>query len=113
MNPEDHLDITALQDLKEIMESEFETLVNTFVADSQSKLDELSTVIERQDSDSLRKVAHSLKGSSSNVCAFRLSELARQLEMMGMDEKIAGAENILKDMQSEFAAVTSMLNNNL
>lgn len=112
-NPEDHLDIGALQDLKEIMESEFETLVNTFIADSQSKIDELTGVIAQQDSDELRKVAHSLKGSSSNVCAFRLSEFARQLEMMGKDGVMAGAEGVLASLVDEFTIVSGILNNNL
>lgn len=112
-NPEDHLDIGALQDLKEIMESEFETLVNTFIADSQSKIDELTSVIAQQDSDELRKVAHSLKGSSSNVCAFRLSEFARQLEMMGKDGAMAGAEGVLANLKAEFTIVSGILNNNL
>lgn len=112
-NPEEHLDIGALQDLKEIMESEFETLVNTFVADSLSKVEQLAGIIAQQDSDELRKVAHSLKGSSSNVCAFRLSEFARQLEMMGKDGKLAGAEEVLASLNEEFATVTLLLNNNL
>lgn len=113
INPEDHLDIGALQDLKEIMESEFETLVDTFIADSQSKVEQLASVIEQQDSDELRKVAHSLKGSSSNVCAFRLSEFARQLESKGKDGTLAGAEDILASLKDEFAKVSEILNNNL
>lgn len=112
-NPENHLDIGALQDLKDIMESEFETLVNTFITDSQNKVDELGKVIEQKNSEELRKVAHSLKGSSSNVCAFRLSELARQLEMMGKDGTLSGAEDILASLHEEFVVVSDILNNNL
>lgn len=112
-NPEDHLDITALQDLKEIMESEFETLVNTFITDSQNKVVELGQVLAAEDCDALRKVAHSLKGSSSNVCAFRLSELARQLEMMGRDESLNGAAQVMTSLEEEFATVSIILNNSL
>ncbi|MEE2731454.1 Hpt domain-containing protein [Ketobacter sp.] len=112
-NPADHLDIGALQDLKEIMENEFETLVNTFISDSQNKVDELDAVLQQQDCDALRKVAHSLKGSSSNVCAFRLSELARQLEMMGKEETLEGADQVLSALRVEFRAVSDILSTNL
>jgi len=112
-NPEDHLDIGALQDLKEIMEGEFETLVNTFISDSRNKVQELGEILQSQDTDALRKVAHSLKGSSSNVCAFRLSEFARQLEMMGKEEKLNGAEQILAELTEEFSQVSDILTNNL
>ncbi len=112
-NPADHLDIGALQDLKEIMEGEFETLVNTFISDSHNKVDELTNVLQQQDCDALRKVAHSLKGSSSNVCAFRLSELARQLEMMGKEETLDGADELLTSLREEFVLVSDILANNL
>ena len=112
-NPADHLDIGALQDLKEIMENEFETLVNTFISDSRNKVNELDSVVQQKDCDALRKVAHSLKGSSSNVCAFRLSELARQLEMMGKEETLEGAESVLASLRDEFLTVSDILSNSL
>jgi len=112
-NPEDHLDISALQDLKDIMEGEFETLVNTFISDSRNKVEELGTVLQERDCDALRKVAHSLKGSSSNVCAYRLSELARQLEIMGRDEVLDGAVPVMSRLREEFETVSEMLTRNL
>lgn len=112
-NPEQHVDISALQDLKEIMESEFETLINTFVADSTAKVGELAAAIGSRDADSLRKVAHSLKGSSSNICAGELSELARQLEFLGKNGTTDGADAILEQLKSEFELVKSILEKNL
>lgn len=112
-NPEHHIDIGALQDLKEIMESEFETLINTFVLDSSNKLDELAVAIAGRDADSLRKIAHSLKGSSSNICAGALSELARQLEFMGKEGTTDGAAAILAQLKIEFDVVRGILEKSL
>ncbi|MGB3624051.1 Hpt domain-containing protein [Ketobacter sp. MCCC 1A13808] len=112
-NPEDHLDVAALQDLKEIMESEYETLVNTFIADTQSKLVELEEVIQQQDPENLRKIAHSLKGSSSNVCALKLSEFARQLESMGKEGEMASSDTLLSQLKVEFAEVSKILINSM
>ena len=112
-NPEQHVDVSALQDLKEIMESEFETLINTFVMDSLSKIDELVGAIAANDADALRKIAHSLKGSSSNICAAQLSELARQLEFMGKDGVTDGASGIIEQLKVEFEVVKGILQSNL
>ena len=112
-NPEDHLDVAALQDLKEIMESEYETLVNTFIADTQTKLLEIAEVIHQEDPESLRKISHSLKGSSSNVCALKLSEVARQLEIMGKEGDISGAMDLLTELEDEFSVVSGILTDSL
>lgn len=112
-NPDQHVDIGALQDLKDIMESEFETLINTFVLDSLCKIDELAAAISASDADALRKVAHSLKGSSSNICAGPLSEYARQLEFMGKEGSIQGAAAILEKLKAEFELVKTLLQKNL
>ncbi len=112
-NPQQHVDISALQDLKDIMEGEFATLINTFVLDSENKLEELAAAIASNDADALRKVAHSLKGSSSNICAGELSEMARQLEFMGKEGSTAGATEILMQLRTEFVNVKTVLENNL
>ncbi|NPU94103.1 MAG: Hpt domain-containing protein [Gammaproteobacteria bacterium] len=112
-NPERHVDVSALQDLKEIMESEFETLIDTFIADSTNKLEELAAAIAASDADALRKVAHSLKGSSSNICAGELSELARQLEFMGKEGTTSGAAAILQQLRGEFITVAAILQKNI
>ena len=77
------------------------------------RVEELGHILQVRDADALRKVAHSLKGSSSNVCAFRLSEFARQLEMLGKEEKLDGAEQILESLREEFSRVSGILTNNL
>lgn len=112
-NAEQHVDINALQDLKEIMENEFETLINTFIQDSISKLAELEAAISAADADSLRKVAHSLKGSSSNICAGPMSDIAKQLEFLGKEGSVTGADGLLAKLKVEFATVQTLLQQNL
>ena len=113
MNAEQHLDLNALQDLKDIMEAEYETLVNTFITDSERKLEEMGQVVEAGDPETLRKLAHSLKGSSSNVCALKLSELARELEAMGKEGETSGADYALAQLKLEFSQVARILNDSL
>lgn len=108
-NIEDHVDIASLNDLKDIMESEYETLINTFLSDSEARIVDIQTAISAADAEALRKSAHSIKGSSSNVCAIALSEHARILEHMGKEGTTQGAQEKLNELKSEFDVVTTIL----
>lgn len=113
VNPADHVDVEALAELKDIMEDDFDILIDTFVSDSEAKIDSLSAIIAADDAEELRKVAHSLKGSSSNVCAAQFSELARQLEHMGKEGTTDGAAAVFDQLKTEFASVVDTLRNHI
>ncbi|MCG8311682.1 MAG: Hpt domain-containing protein [Pseudomonadales bacterium] len=113
VNPADHVDVDALGELKDIMEDEFDILIDTFIADSEAKIATLQEVIDAADAEELRKVAHSLKGSSSNICAAQFSELARQLEHMGKEGSTDGAAAIYENLKQEFVSVTETLRNHI
>ncbi len=114
MNPQEcHIDLVALQDLKDIMESEFETLIDTFINDSNKKIEELSLNYLNQNSEELRKSAHSLKGSSSNVCAIKLSELAKQIEHRARQQELAGIDALIQALDIEFQIVAQQLSDQL
>lgn len=113
VNPADHVDVDALGELKDIMEDEFDVLIDTFVADSEAKITTLAEVIAAADADELRKVAHSLKGSSSNVCAAQFSEFARQLEHMGKEGTTEGAADVFEQLKAEFSKVVDTLRNHI
>lgn len=108
-NPEDHFDMESLEDLKDIMEEDFQMLIDTFISDSEAKIVEIGGVIASGDAEALRQVAHSIKGSSGNVCATALSEVARQLEAMGKDGDITGAPEVYEALKVEFDATKSVL----
>lgn len=111
VNPADHVDVEALAELKDIMEDDFDILIDTFVSDSESKINTLSDIIAAADAEELRKVAHSLKGSSSNVCAAQFSEYARQLEHMGKEGTTEGAQQVFDQLKAEFSNVIETLRN--
>ena len=57
-----------------------ERLVKLFVKDTNDRLKSLDQALETQDTQSALKVAHTLKGSSSNLGAPRLNHLCKRLE---------------------------------
>lgn len=110
MSAADHVDIEVLNELKDIMEDEFDTLINTFIDDSEEKVRQLDAIISGADADALRKTAHSLKGSSLNVSAQSLSELALSLENMGREGHVGvAAREVYASLNAEFQQVKAVL----
>lgn len=95
-------------DRKELMEklegdeegyAELMEMVKTNLIDIQNKLD---AAIEAEDIDTVRKVAHSLKGSSLNCCFYTLKDLSLELEHIKTQEKsvlLTQNELIKKEIQ--------------
>ena len=67
-----HMDPKVVSALRDVMEGGFEDLLDTFLSDSEERLDQLRSTHEAHD---LSLVAHSFKGSSSNMGAIRWSKI--------------------------------------
>ena len=94
------------------MEDEFGTLLQAYLEDSERQLHEVSDAWEAGDLDRLRRSAHSLKGSSSNVGAAALAALCGHLEEAAVNARgdvIPGAlERVrceLREVRDAVAAV--------
>ncbi|MCY0966053.1 Hpt domain-containing protein [Parathalassolituus penaei] len=80
MSSQEHFDNESLQTLQEIMEDEFNELIELFISDSGKRLPAMELAWETRNAVGLRMEAHSFKGSSANVCARELSRLNMELE---------------------------------
>lgn len=103
------LDLRALTELQALMGSDFGTLVQTFLADSEQRIEAVAAALERGDADGIRRAAHSFKGSSGNMGALRLSELCREMEERGRSEQLEDAPVLLSSLRVEFEAVKEAL----
>lgn len=106
-----HVDIEALETLKEVMEDEFQLLIDTFVQDSTDRLGALREALANGDADGLRRAAHSFKGSSSNIGAIPLSEICFVIEEGGRNNQLDGLDQKLAEAEAEFEAVKVELAN--
>lgn len=97
-----HLDRDVLSALQEVMEGEYPTLLDTFIADSEERLRVLR---KAEDAAQLMNTAHSFKGSSSNMGATRLTELCGELEQRAKQKDLAGIEKLVSEIDGEFAIV--------
>lgn len=100
-----HLDAFTIRELKNVMGSEFVTLVRAFITDSHQRLAAIATAIDGSDADALRRAAHSFKGSAGNMGAPGLLTLCQELEQRGTDGQLAGSSEIYRDLHDEFTCV--------
>ena len=124
MNETRHLSYDVLNSLKDIMEDDFVLLIDTFIQDSQSRLQALQELVGGNDSDSLhldsirldsirldsiRRDAHSFKGSCSNLGALRLASFCAVLESKALNKDAADLGVDLADIKEEFFIVRKMM----
>ncbi len=98
------LDTELINDLREIMEDEFFSLIETFLVESEKQYSQAQDAWQQHDLEELRRAAHSLKGSCGNVGAMELHAVcgplehhAKEGEVGGIDELLAQAEQMLAE----------------
>lgn len=58
-------------------------------------LEQIQSAVKISDFEQLRSVAHGMKGAASNLGADKLSVYFRQLEQLGSDKSVSGAQEIV------------------
>lgn len=109
MSNQIHLDRETLYELKEVMEDEFVTLIDTYLDDSSHRIGTLQEALLKENFDELCKAAHSFKGSSGNIGALYLAELCRQLEEQSKSEEIPLIRATVVQINEEFEQVKSSI----
>lgn len=105
MNDVQHLDYDALNALKDVMENDFGLLIETYLKDSSDRLSALQTLIAGNNADSIRRTAHSFKGSSSNLGALHLAGLCAVIERKALDHNFDALADDLSLIETEFHIV--------
>ncbi|MHA6576945.1 Hpt domain-containing protein [Pseudomonas yamanorum] len=98
-----HLDPDVLTGLQEVMEGEYPKLLETFLDDSQKRVEALRRA--RDDAKALGRIAHSFKGSSGNLGAVRLAELCQLLEDTSAKPVHADLGGLVDEIDQEFSLV--------
>lgn len=101
-----HLDPDVLSGLQEVMEGEYPKLLDTFLDDSQKRVEALRKA--RDDAKALGRIAHSFKGSSGNLGAVRLAQLCQRLEVESAGPAVGDLGGLVDQIDREFALVRPM-----
>ena len=104
------LNMTTFEELKEATGADFiDELVDTYLEDAPRQLSALRAALQAQDADAFRRAAHTLKSTSATFGADGLSGLAKELEMLAKDNKLAEAGSKLPAVEEAFQAVEAEL----
>ena len=83
MSTQGVIDRAVLQELFEIMEEDFVSVIQSYLKSAPNLMHGVREAVQSRDMEALVKSAHPLKSSSANVGAMELSVLARELEFKG------------------------------
>ena len=109
MSEKQLIDHDALAALQEVLEDDFQQLIDTFIGDSRANLVAMQKALAADDSDTLRRAAHSLKGSCSNIGAAGLMQTSLDIEARAHRGDLQGVEHLLVELQGEFQQVQQQL----
>lgn len=88
-----------------------EELIDMFKEDFKEKYLSLKKAVNQKDSAQVQELAHSLKGSSSNLSLTALQETFSQLETAGHDRDFTDAEKKIDLLQIQFNELKTYLVN--
>ena len=104
------LDPEVLANLRDLGDPELLTeLAEMFFDDATSRLAEMREAVEAGDAAGVKRVAHTLKGSSGNMGAARMSAICAELQDVGDSGDLAPARGLLEDLEDEFGRVRPAL----
>jgi two-component system sensor histidine kinase/response regulator len=83
----------------------FEELVQLFKSECPRVIDEMRSAIAQHDSKSLEHTAHGLKGSSAQVGALAVSQVAMEIEKLARSGNIESSREHFQILQSEIERV--------
>ena len=102
--------IATLKDLGGEDEPElFMELVDLFIDDTRSQLDQVSAALTRGDTEEMRRRAHTLKSSCANVGAVHMAQSCFQMEQLAVAAELHDIEGLLAKVLAEFDQVKAAL----
>jgi len=104
------IDMIAFETLKQMAGADFMgELINTFLDDAPQLIVQLYSGLAANDAESFRRAAHSLKSNAASFGANYLSGLAKELEMLGRENKLNEVGGKLKTLEEAYQVAAQEL----
>jgi len=81
------------------------TLFETFFTNVEPRIQQMYDAVVKKDAQKLCREAHGIKGSSSNLGADYVANLAQQLESLGKSGSTEGAQTLVEQLKAEMEKV--------
>lgn len=88
------LDMAAIAEAKATMKAKFPTMVQYFLEDSESYIAAIKEGIAAASAEKIVSPAHTLKSSSRQMGALRVSEIAKSMEALAREQSAAGKNDM-------------------
>jgi CheY-like chemotaxis protein/HPt (histidine-containing phosphotransfer) domain-containing protein len=109
---ENDFDPAAIDRLLEMIGNDragLDELLRSFLEETPSLLGSLRRALETEDAELLRRAGHTLKSSARDFGGMRLSQLSRQLEVLGQEKTQAGVAELVAQAEAAYEPVKAAL----
>ena len=103
-------DAAALENLRELGGEDFlAEVIDAFLADAPTLLENLRRSLDETDADELRRAAHTLKSNGSTLGAEGFSELCRDLEQRAKSGRLEGSSELVERIEQGYRPLEEAL----
>jgi HPt (histidine-containing phosphotransfer) domain-containing protein len=104
------IDKTTFNELKQMSGDDFiNELIETFLEDAPKMIAEIKSAHATNNAETFRRAAHSMKSNAATFGASQLAALAKELEMLGKENKLSETGDKLKALEEAYESVRSEL----
>ncbi|MES2582722.1 MAG: EAL domain-containing protein [Pseudomonadota bacterium] len=112
-SPDGPIDLAVLVRLREALGGAIGQAIRPFLEDMPSYLDELSAAVLVEENETLRRVAHAIKGAAWNFGALELATIAKTVESLVESDQVDAAGRLLPRLRAEYLVVEQALQREL
>ena len=104
------IDQAIFEELKQMSGEDFiNELIDTFLEDAPKMIAEIKSALDAKDAETFRRAAHSMKSNANTFGATQLAALAKELEMLGKENKLPDNGDQLWALEEAYASVSEEL----
>jgi CheY-like chemotaxis protein/HPt (histidine-containing phosphotransfer) domain-containing protein len=103
------LDAKTLERLREVGPGFVREIAAIYLEDAPARMTALRDAVQRRDAQALSATAHAFKSGSGNIGATAVHDLCAELESMGRQGNLAGADATLAALEREYGRVEQAL----
>ena len=103
------LDLNKINELKEMLEDDFNELLILFKENSREHIDDLKVAHEENNVEDILKYAHSLKGASGSLGLQALFDLITDLEHLLRKDATANVNSKISDIELTYSKTLTEL----
>ena len=110
MNTQTVIDLPTFEAIKEAMGADYIVeVIQVYFEETPQLLADLKQALEKQDCETFRRSAHSIKSTSNSFGALNFGADAKELEMMGREGKLEGAAPKVEALEADYLVVKQTL----